>query len=62
MTIPVEKPCRFAASSIVPHGVLLFGSTPIAPLYVFNPQLNAVAPAAESVTREDEERVYTETD
>ena len=58
-TIPVKYPCKCAASRIVPHGVYEW-STPIARLCVLRPHENAVAPAAESVITEFEERVREE--
>lgn len=55
-TRPVVYPARFAASRRVPHGTPL-GSTPIAPLYVLSAHEKAVAPAAESVTKDEALRV-----
>src|SRR5699024_8512417 len=48
-TRPVDLPFSLACSNTV-LTLFLLASTPIAPLYVFCPELNAVAPAAESVT------------
>lgn len=50
-TNPVVYPILLAASMTLPQGSK-FGSTEMAPLYDLRPQLNAVAPAAESVTSE----------
>ena len=55
-TTPVSMPnWLFAASKRVPH-FLPSELTPIAELYDLIPQAKAVAPAAESVMREEDER------
>ena len=55
------NPSLFAASIVVPNGLCFpSASTDTAPLYVFCAHEKAVAPAAESVTSEFDDRVREE--